>query len=910
MRVMRVWQAAVTIGAAAFTAAARDGCGPRMALDAPAGPGQFGRAMAAIGDIDGDGWSDLAVGDPDDSAGGAHAGAVHLYSGRTGALIRSIVGAAGSATGTAIAACGDVNGDGVPDVLIGAPGHQPPATNANTQPYKMLPAVKAMSTQRVDFVCAAGDSNHFYGTYGFDAGIQAALIERVPMYATPIHSANENNGLVLTRWGSFVINSTGSSIGSMATAPAFFNAFWDVAGAPAEINSLHRYAYLGPGEQLGAGAPFALRLAPEHPLNLTSELVFHINYGAFQGGEGYLAPEVHYADIPPYEHLHSWPIISTASPSGDEMRVASLTLPPAPLRRAALQFRLATAEGVEVKGPAFLSWLRVENPARTAGFSFNTMWAVGGKSARDAAQFIRSVPLSSLTHYFAEARRLQGPDKKIVIFMNEGGNDRLDWRQSYHGTALSWQPAGFRDNMTTVRDRILEVWDANGWPREELYFLLLGYHVLSDDPSGGLLEGTVIELRRVCRELAAEWPRSTCIDMSAFMTEAEAISKNWYTDSLHAHLRGPGYAELGKRIVAAMFSNVAQPGSARVCSGADGSTLLVVAPEIAGEAGDEKGYSVAAGPDSDGDGIGDFIIGAPSRFNEVLPGRAYLCSGATGGVIRTLAAADGRDRFGESVGLAADLDGDGLADPIVGSADDRQVAPGVGSVSAWSSGTGLRLWRATGGQGIESFASSIVVIGDADLDGRDDVVVGIPGRARHGANTGSVRVYSGATGSTIVTIDGRAAEERFGVSVAAVGDVDGDGRGDFAVGAPGADIAASNAGQVRIFGAGGAGGARRLGEISGLAAGDAAGAVIGPGGVTPEGSREVLALAGGRVLVLEASGLCCTADLNGDGGVDFADYLDFLNLYEAGDALVDFNGDGLIDFSDYLDFLVRFDIGC
>ncbi|MCC6676113.1 MAG: hypothetical protein IT436_03115 [Phycisphaerales bacterium] len=54
----------------------------------------------------------------------------------------------------------------------------------------------------------------------------------------------------------------------------------------------------------------------------------------------------------------------------------------------------------------------------------------------------------------------------------------------------------------------------------------------------------------------------------------------------------------------------------------------------------------------------------------------------------------------------------------------------------------------------------------------------------------------------------------------------------------------------------------------------------------------------------------CVVDLNGDGLVDFSDYLEFLNLYEAQDPRVDFNQDGLVDFSDYLEFLNLYDTGC
>ncbi|MCC6675676.1 MAG: hypothetical protein IT436_00905 [Phycisphaerales bacterium] len=54
----------------------------------------------------------------------------------------------------------------------------------------------------------------------------------------------------------------------------------------------------------------------------------------------------------------------------------------------------------------------------------------------------------------------------------------------------------------------------------------------------------------------------------------------------------------------------------------------------------------------------------------------------------------------------------------------------------------------------------------------------------------------------------------------------------------------------------------------------------------------------------------CEVDLNGDGIVDFADYLEFLTRYDAADLSVDFNGDGMVDFADYLEFLTLYDAGC
>jgi hypothetical protein len=54
----------------------------------------------------------------------------------------------------------------------------------------------------------------------------------------------------------------------------------------------------------------------------------------------------------------------------------------------------------------------------------------------------------------------------------------------------------------------------------------------------------------------------------------------------------------------------------------------------------------------------------------------------------------------------------------------------------------------------------------------------------------------------------------------------------------------------------------------------------------------------------------CTADVNGDGVLDFFDYLDFVSIFASQDPVADFNRDGVIDVFDYLDFVNAFALGC
>ena len=54
----------------------------------------------------------------------------------------------------------------------------------------------------------------------------------------------------------------------------------------------------------------------------------------------------------------------------------------------------------------------------------------------------------------------------------------------------------------------------------------------------------------------------------------------------------------------------------------------------------------------------------------------------------------------------------------------------------------------------------------------------------------------------------------------------------------------------------------------------------------------------------------CEADFNNDGFVDFTDFDDFVNAFEAGGASADFNNDGFIDFTDFDSFVASFEAGC
>ncbi len=239
-------------------------------------------------------------------------------------------------------------------------------------------------------------------------------------------------------------------------------------------------------------------------------------------------------------------------------------------------------------------------------------------------------------------------------------------------------------------------------------------------------------------------------------------------------------------------------------SSAPASTSLAGQITFSGEATGDGAINAVAAGDVDGDGLPDIFIGAGGNdAGGVDAGASYLIPGGRSTSSRTLGDAPlwsyVGERPGDSAGLVGapgDVDGDGLADLLVGSPRSDQAGDDAGAAylvlgTAGPESASLSTAIAFVGAADADMAGTWVAgAGDVDGDGTPDVLVAGHGSA---AAEGSAYILLGRSGlasqsladaDTVLT--GVAGSDFAGYPSRSAGDLNGDGLGDLAFGAYGA----------------------------------------------------------------------------------------------------------------------------
>ena len=257
-------------------------------------------------------------------------------------------------------------------------------------------------------------------------------------------------------------------------------------------------------------------------------------------------------------------------------------------------------------------------------------------------------------------------------------------------------------------------------------------------------------------------------------------------------------------------------------SAVDVASLGAAGFKMSGGAGDGTGVSVAMSPDMNGDGKAEIVVGAFNTGNNgrAGSGSAYVVFGRIGSSAITLPVlgsagfridgAVANHGAGSVVAGGGDVTGDGVPDVLVGSpgasfngqasSGSVYAVPGKGTTTNVDLNACTACFRIDGQRASDQIPRSLAITGDMNSDGIGEAAVGtdFADNPTAGDNSaGSAWVVFGRTSNSGVQlatlgtggfrIEGQKAGDQSARLLASVGDVNGDGKPDLAVGALFAD---------------------------------------------------------------------------------------------------------------------------
>lgn len=302
-------------------------------------------------------------------------------------------------------------------------------------------------------------------------------------------------------------------------------------GAPAELTNLgtvQSYAYLEDGLVI---APNILTGTTwigndtdgQRKINTASRLRFHYRYGSFPTGAGSFKPAIRRAETP-FTIYASLPKVNTNT-GAYGVSETHIDLPADPAR-AGVQLNArwnhftndaGLAPDYRVNGPFIGYSVFVEDLDKVSGAIVGTDYAGSGRATYFMVNELRGRDMERQARGYNLYRQMQirrGFAPLMLFWVCHGLNDRNNTSQPSLGPIKSTDPDGdtaFADNTYAFIQDKIAFWKAQGWPTDELRFIVMPSHPVSAPDDAELLS-----YRAAAESMLASLPFVHVIDMTAY----------------------------------------------------------------------------------------------------------------------------------------------------------------------------------------------------------------------------------------------------------------------------------------------------------------------------------------------------------------------------------------------------------
>ena len=743
-------------------------------LPGESGGDHLGLMIAAAGDVNGDGTEDFAAGLPfHDGHSGADCGQVLFYSGADGSIIHDIEGQqAGERFGRELCLGDDIDNDGVPDLLVGAPSHD---VN-NVLDCGRIYLVSGSSGTLIDTLDGKEPSEQFglsiarAGDVTQD-GITEILVG-APTYEGPL---GVNTGRV------FLYTMTGNKIGT---------AIGETAG------DLFGYTLCAVENHGGAPPEFWLFGAPAHDTGTNRD-----------SGRVYVYSLATRSFITAFDGENTKDLFGSALDASGDFDGDGRNDVIVGCRGYDGAAGAGSGKAVVLSGASGAKLHEFEGEAENNKFG-STVAAVADLDNDGCDEILVAAPFFSNKPIGSQAGRVYLFDGKTgsLRFSIDPGVG-IEYGGDYFGTGL----AGISDltgdgkadilggapshDSTLGRSDIGQIHLFSGFDGSKVHTINghkggdhFGYAVeggVSDVDGDGFpdfIVGAVGHCQPGEEAVMGRVYAISAMDGSTIMT-ADGDQSDAMFGIVLAGMGDVNDDALGDFLVGApKYDELSKPkaGRAYIYLGGQSTPSVILS---GANPNDLFGTSLARVADYNGDGKADFLVGAPGYGNS--RGRVSLFSGTDGTLIDSFDGERPGDRFGQAVSSAGDVDNDGVVDFLVGAPGyDAAGMADSGRISLFSGANFSLLGSPEGQNAGDGFGSALARLGDINGDGHSEFIVGAENHSGpSGVFCGSASVFSGANMQVVYYFEGGNNRSHLGHDVAGIGDGDGDLVNDFCISA-------------------------------------------------------------------------------------------------------------------------------